>query len=120
MASQNVRLQFTAAERRAEGDRIRGKYHDRVPVIVERDEHSDVPSVDKHQYLVPSDLTLGQLNRVLRKRIHMPPSQALCLYVLNERTEARTLPSCSTSMTALDQEFKAPDGFLYLVYSGSS
>ncbi|KAM7261221.1 hypothetical protein ACFE04_026696 [Oxalis oulophora] len=33
---------------------------ERIPVIVERAEKSDIASIDKKKYLVPADLTVGQ------------------------------------------------------------
>jgi hypothetical protein len=50
-------------KRRSEAERIRAKYPDRVPVICERSERSDVPDIDKKKYLVPADLTVGQVRR---------------------------------------------------------
>ncbi|GKV06916.1 hypothetical protein SLEP1_g18733 [Rubroshorea leprosula] len=54
---------FHALERRqAEAARIREKYPDRIPVIIERAEKSDVPDIDKKnlktcRLLIPVDLT---------------------------------------------------------------
>ncbi|XP_007469560.1 PREDICTED: gamma-aminobutyric acid receptor-associated protein-like 1 [Lipotes vexillifer] len=43
--------------RKKEGEKIRKKYPDRVPVIVEKAPKARVPDLDKRKYLVPSDLT---------------------------------------------------------------
>ncbi|RXM99502.1 Gamma-aminobutyric acid receptor-associated protein [Acipenser ruthenus] len=43
--------------RRAEGEKIRAKYPDKIPVIVEKAPKSRVAELDKKKYLVPSDLT---------------------------------------------------------------
>ncbi|CAL8360307.1 unnamed protein product [Arctogadus glacialis] len=48
--------------RRAEGERVRAKHPDKVPIIVERALRSRAPDLDKKKYLVPSDLTVGQLS----------------------------------------------------------
>lgn len=45
-------------KRKAEANRIRAKYPDRVPVIAEKAQKSDIPDIDKKKYLVPSDLTV--------------------------------------------------------------
>jgi GABA(A) receptor-associated protein len=34
------------------------KYPDRIPVICEKNERSDIATIDKKKYLVPSDLTV--------------------------------------------------------------
>lgn len=50
----------TFEKRRAEGEKIRRKYPDRIPVIVEKVPKSKLQDLDKKKYLVPSDLTIGQ------------------------------------------------------------
>uniref|UniRef100_A0A8C6HIU7 Gamma-aminobutyric acid receptor-associated protein n=1 Tax=Mus spicilegus TaxID=10103 RepID=A0A8C6HIU7_MUSSI len=44
-------------KRRSEGEKIRKKYPDRVPVIVEKAPKARIGDLDKKKYLVPSDLT---------------------------------------------------------------
>ena len=56
-------------KRRAEGEKIRRKYPDRVPVIVEKSPKARIGDLDKKKYLVPSDLTVGQFYFLIRKRI---------------------------------------------------
>lgn len=58
----------TFDKRRAEGEKIRRKYPDRIPVIVERAPNSNLRDLDKKKYLVPSDLTIGQFYFLIRKR----------------------------------------------------
>jgi len=41
-------------KRRAEAARIREKYPDRIPVIVEKAERSDIPNIDKKKIPCPS------------------------------------------------------------------
>lgn len=41
-------------KRKAEAERIRQKYPDRIPVICEKAEKSDIPTIDKKKYLVPA------------------------------------------------------------------
>lgn len=53
-------------KRKAEAERIRQKYSDRIPVICEKVEKSDIPTIDKKKYLVPADLTVGQFVYVIR------------------------------------------------------
>uniref|UniRef100_A0A8C2MXL1 Gamma-aminobutyric acid receptor associated protein n=1 Tax=Cricetulus griseus TaxID=10029 RepID=A0A8C2MXL1_CRIGR len=48
-------------KRRSEGEKIRKKYPDRVPVIVEKAPKARIGDLDKKKYLVPSDLTGGNL-----------------------------------------------------------
>jgi len=57
----------TLEKRLAESMRIRAKYPDRIPVIVERAANrTAVPEIDKNKFLVPSDLSVGQFVYVIR------------------------------------------------------
>jgi GABA(A) receptor-associated protein len=46
--------------RTAEANKIKSKYPDRVPVIVEKVNGSLVDDIDKRKYLVPNDITVAQ------------------------------------------------------------
>jgi GABA(A) receptor-associated protein len=50
-------LTVWAEKRKAEAEKIRKKYDDRIPVIVERAKNADIADIDKKKYLVPGDLT---------------------------------------------------------------
>ena len=100
--------------RRSESDRIRAKYPDRVPVICERADRSDVPDIDKKKYLVPADLTVGQFIYVIRKRIKLPPEKAIFIFVDN------VIPPTASLMSAGYEVQKDEDGFLYVTYSGEN
>ena len=70
-------------KRQAEAQRIRSKYPDRIPVICEKADRSDIPDIDKKKYLVPSDLTVGQFVYVIRKRIKLSPEKAIFIFINN-------------------------------------
>ncbi|WVZ12969.1 hypothetical protein V8G54_017499 [Vigna mungo] len=105
---------FFPEKRRAEAARIREKYPDRIPVIVEKAERSDIPSIDKKKYLVPADLTVGQFVYVIRKRIKLSAEKAIFIFVDN------VLPPTGAIMSAIYDEKKDEDGFLYVTYSGEN
>ncbi|KAI6672800.1 hypothetical protein NL676_000706 [Syzygium grande] len=100
--------------RQAESARIKEKYPDRIPVIVERAEKTEVPDIDKKKYLVPADLTVGQFVYVVRKRIKLSPEKAIFVFVKN------ILPPTAAMMSAIYEENKDEDGFLYMTYSGEN
>ncbi|THG00326.1 hypothetical protein TEA_030050 [Camellia sinensis var. sinensis] len=102
------------ARRQAEASRIREKYPDRIPVIVEKAERSDIPDIDKKKYLVPADLTVGQFVYVVRKRIKLGAEKAIFIFVKN------ILPPTAAMMSAIYEENKDEDGFLYMTYSGEN
>ncbi|KAK4303391.1 hypothetical protein Pmani_024587 [Petrolisthes manimaculis] len=101
-------------KRRAEGEKIRKKYPDRVPVIVEKAPKARIGDLDKKKYLVPSDLTVGQFYFLIRKRIHLRPEDALFFFVNN------VIPPTSATMGSLYQEHHEEDYFLYIAYSDES
>uniref|UniRef100_A0A8B9MRH6 GABA type A receptor associated protein like 1 n=1 Tax=Accipiter nisus TaxID=211598 RepID=A0A8B9MRH6_9AVES len=84
-------------KRRCEGEKIRKKYPDRVPVIVEKAPKARIGDLDKKKYLVPSDLTVGQFYFLIRKRIHLRAEDALFFFVNN------VIPPTSATMGQLYQ-----------------
>jgi GABA(A) receptor-associated protein len=101
-------------DRQKEAERILKKYPDRVPIIVEKAAKSSVPNIDKHKYLVPNDITVGQFCYIIRKRIKLGSEQGLFLFINN------TLPATSALMSQIYKEHKESCGFVYCLYSGES
>ena len=115
--------QHTFDERLAEAKRIKDKYPDRIPVIVEKSEKhglftkaEKLPSIDKKKYLTPSDLTFSQFMTVIRKRLNLPPEQAIFMFVGQDQE----LPPSGVKMTELYEEYREEDGFLYFTISSLS
>ncbi|KAL7076672.1 hypothetical protein ACQ4LE_003752 [Meloidogyne hapla] len=98
-------------KRRAEGEKIRRKYPDRIPVIVEKAPKSRLRDLDKKKYLVPSELTVGQFYFLIHKRIHLRPEETLFFFVNS------LIPQTMTTMGQLYQEHHEEDLFLYIAYS---
>jgi len=106
---------YNLKERQYRSRKIRQKFPSRVPVIVEKQPKSDVPDIDKTQFLVPSDLTVGQFAYVIRKRLTLAPEQAIFLFVGN------ALPPTAALMSAIYERCKdRDDGLLYVVYAGEN
>ncbi|EJT51958.1 microtubule binding protein [Trichosporon asahii var. asahii CBS 2479] len=80
-------------KRKAEAERIRQKYSDRIPVICEKVEKSDIPTIDKKKYLVPA-------------RIKLSPEKAIFIFVDD------ILPPTAALMSAIYEEHKDEDGKL--------
>jgi GABA(A) receptor-associated protein len=97
-----------------EAIRVRVKYPDRIPIIVHRSESagSGVPQIDKHKFLVPSDLTMGQFQYVIRKRLTLSPEKALFLFVNN------TIVPTSSLVSSVYEEYQDERTmFLYVTYA---
>eukprot|EP00798_Chlamydomonas_sp_ICE-L_P003934 gene3934-14011_t len=114
MVATSFKSEHPLEKRKAEAARIKEKYPDRIPVIVEKAERSDIPDIDKKKYLVPSDLTVGQFVYVIRKRIKLSPEKAIFIFVKN------VLPPTAALMSSIYEEHKDEDGFLYIQYSGEN
>lgn len=105
---------YSFEARCAESKRILVKYPDRIPIIVENSDKSDLPKLDNNKYLVPRDLTVGQFMYVLRERIKLEPEKAIFMFVNN------TLPATAMLMSQLYSENKDADFFLYAIIQSES
>jgi len=102
-------------EKRAEvASRLRAKYPDRIPVIVEKAPKSDAPDLDKKKYLVPCDITVGKFVYEIRKHMKLSPEKAIFLFVNN------VLPPTAALMSHIYERYKDEDSFLYVTYSGEN
>jgi len=72
-------------QRKAEAERIRERFPDRIPVICEKSDTSRLPNIDKTKYLVPNDLSAYHFNFIIRKRINLPEKDSLYFFA-NETT----------------------------------
>jgi len=101
--------------RQKEAEKILLKYPDKIPIVVEKNSRSsDIDTIDKNKYLVPNDLTVGQFQMVIRKRIKLEPEKAIFLFIND------TLPPSSALMSQVYKEQKDKDLFLYITYSGEN
>lgn len=106
---------YTFQERFEESYRILQKYPDRIPAICEKNEKAkNTPIIDKHKYLLPNDLTVGQFIYVIRKRMFVKPEEGIFLFVNG------VIPPSSAYMCEIYQLYKDADGFIYFTYSGEN
>eukprot|EP01124_Arcella_intermedia_P019930 TRINITY_DN27304_c0_g1_i1.p1 TRINITY_DN27304_c0_g1~~TRINITY_DN27304_c0_g1_i1.p1 ORF type:complete len:129 (-),score=35.04 TRINITY_DN27304_c0_g1_i1:52-438(-) len=109
-------------EKRVEvAEKIRSKYPDRIPVIVEKSPRSDAPPIEKKKFLVPQDITVGKFMFEIRK--HMPmlkPEDSIFLFVQDKKEKQDVLPTSSESMSVIYEKHRDDDGFLYITYSGEN
>jgi GABA(A) receptor-associated protein len=91
------------------------KYPDRVPLIIQPSKSDrDAYPIDKSKYITPRDLTLLQLQQIIRKRVKFPAEKALFMFINN-----KIFPITSMVGTIYDAN-KDPDGFLYVTYCQES
>lgn len=109
------RENYSFPKRKDESGRIMFKYPDKIPIICER-RGTNIPKVDKHKYLVPQDLTVGQFLFVIRNRMKLDPCIGLYLFI----EEGGILPNTAMLIKDCYGKYKNEDGFLYINYSGEN
>ena len=97
-----------------EAKRVIDKYPDKCSVIVGRAEGSDVPEIDRHKFLTPRELTVGQFSHMIRERLDIPSEKALFLF------SGKVLPVASLTMGCLYDQHKDRDEFLYISYTSEN
>ena len=102
-------------ERFKKSQLILEKYPDRVPLIIQPSKTDrDAYPIDKSKYITPRDLTLLQLQQIIRKRIHFPAEKAMFIFINN-----KIYPITSVIGPVYDTN-KDTDGFLYITYCQES
>ncbi len=110
----DFKSKFSFEQRKSEATRIKSLYKDRIPIVIETKKNNNIPELDKHKFLVPSDITVGQFMSILRKRIDVKPEIGIYLFVKN------SIPSMTTLLGEIYKENKDNDEFLYLSIAGES
>ena len=95
----------------AESTRMKQKYPGRYCIIVDKAINTDAPDIDKHKFLVPGDITVGQFLYVIRKRLKINQEKAIFIFVQNK------LPQSSMLLSEAYDQYHDRDGFMYMLYS---
>ena len=97
-----------------ESEKVAREHPDRCSVIVGKADSADVPDIDKHKFLVPRDITIGQFSHIIRKRINLSPEMALFLFINNH------MPLASSQIGSVYDAHKDVDNFLYITYANEN
>lgn len=106
--------EYSFDKRLSESSRIINKYPERIPIICEKSEKSNVEEIDKKKYLVPSDLTCAQFIFVIRRRLKLSAEKAIFLFING------LIPQSSETIRNLYYKNKDKDGFLYITYASEN
>jgi len=105
-------LERTLQQRLNESTLIKKKHPDRACIYMMRSKTKpSLPDLDKNKYLVPIDITIGQLAYIIRKRIKLNPSAAMFLMINNAMVPA------TQTIGETEQKHMDEDGFLYIYYT---
>ena len=96
--------------RQEESLKIRKKYPDKIPVIIEMDKsfYSRF-NIKKYKFLIPDDLIYLQFIHYLKNYTNIDKNEALFLFLSNG-----ILPPSSLILRDIYNRYKNEDGFLYM------
>ena len=97
--------------RKSESEKIQKKYPNRYPVIITKSKKCKLDDIEKTKFLIPGDLTMGQVIYIVRKRIKLDDTESVFLFINNN-----ILPPTSSTISSIYEEHKDEDGFLYISY----
>jgi GABA(A) receptor-associated protein len=89
--------------------KLKDKYPNKVPVILTTDQNSDLEGPFK--YLITDNLTVSNVQFILRSRLNINQYQSIYLHVDN------TMLCGSHTILSVYNKHKSSDGMLYIKYS---
>ncbi|CAF4415455.1 unnamed protein product [Rotaria socialis] len=123
---QNISIE----KRKQESEKIRSRYPERIPVVVERVHESKIADIEKRKFLVPYDFTMAQFQWIIRRSLTLSAETAIFIFVentnqgvgnfLNNFKQSWTIPQMTATMGEMYAKHKDEDGFLYIAYSGEN
>ena len=111
MSNNSFKTKFDFETRKKESDKIKTKYPNRYPIIINKAKKCDLPEIEKTKFLIPGDLNISQFMCVIRKRIELESTDSLFLFIND-----KVIPLSSSLISSVYDEHKDEDGFLYVSY----
>jgi len=111
-SSSHFKSSMPFEQRKTQSTNMITKHPNKVPVIVEcADGAIEAEQIDRKKFLVPREMCMGQMSCIIRKHLHLPPEQALYLFVNN-----RILPT-TADISSVHIQHADDDGFLYIAFN---
>jgi len=100
-------------ERSTEAQQILKERPDIVPVIIEKTRGETLlPPIDKRKFLISKEATMSTVIQSVRRRLDLHQNQTIFLLIADA-----VIPSASSPINQVYQEYKDEDGFLYIKYA---
>ena len=103
-------------ERKMQCEQLLKEYQDKIPIVLEPNESSkNGYIISQNKFLVPKLYTFHELVFLIRKKLKLNQSESLFITVGDS-----SFPSMNKSLNSIYNEYKSPDGFLYVYYSSEA
>lgn len=119
----SIKEEIPFEQRVAECHSIRAKYPNRLPVVCEKANRSDLPAIKKKKFLVPMNMLVGEFKYILHQHINSS-AEGNDIKLLRGKTiyifVNNIVPGTGLQMHELYEMYKDEDGYLYMEYSCES
>ena len=96
--------------------KIRTKYPDKIPIFVLKSKADKIlPEINVNKFVVPAEITIGELMNVVRKKISLSPEVSMFFFI-NENV----MPCVSDRIGSLYEQYKNDDNLLLIYYCGEN
>jgi GABA(A) receptor-associated protein len=114
----NVLGERTFDERKAYSDKVKIKYPDRVPVIIQKNETlENLPELDNSKYLIPKNFMVNDILALIRKKMQQVKNKEAIFLFIQTANDGFILVPMSYRVDELYRQYVSDDGFLYMKYS---
>ncbi|KAF2075378.1 hypothetical protein CYY_003302 [Polysphondylium violaceum] len=119
LLTKSFKQEFSLEKRKSISAKIRNRYKDRLPIIVERAPNSNVPDILKKKFLAPSNMIVQNFIMEIRKHLDTSnqSNEKASIFLFVNKTN---LPPSSQLLSNIYDKYKDEDGFMYIVYSGEN
>ncbi|EGC34400.1 hypothetical protein DICPUDRAFT_24153, partial [Dictyostelium purpureum] len=69
LLNKSFKQEYSLEKRKTISEKIKNRYKDRLPIIVERAPNSNVPDITKKKFLAPSNMVVSNFIMEIRKHL---------------------------------------------------
>lgn len=105
------KMLYSFERRKEETNRLKEKYPNKIPTIIEKSDTARIQKIDKSKFLFDKDLTMAQILYIVRQKIKLDSTQTIFLFIDN-----RVIPLNEMTIGQVYEKEADKDGFLYITY----